>query len=226
MKLREMFENKNLPKILKYMEEISGGYQVYNPLSYPVKAYNRGTLIEKLKNLKYTSENFKDKTVADIGCNLGFFSFYASYLGASKVISYDFNKEYLDFNNEVLNYDSNNLNNYKDKINFIQKDLKFLPAIENTDILLANAILHWFIILNSDLSQNDIIKWMYDSCKETVLIEGCLDWNDPSMVKYGISKERIEINSFINESKKIFSKVEILGYMDYCKTRVMLRLDK
>lgn len=227
MNLIEIFKEKKIDEIHNYMEKISGKYQSYNPLTFPVEADENNLVLSKLKNLNYKKEDFKDKTITDLGCCLGFFSFYSSFLGAKKVIGYDYNEDYLNFNKSVLEYDLlNGDNNYKDKVFFVQETLTELPKIEKTDIILAHAIIHWLIILNDKINHIDIIKWLFDSCDEAVFIEGCLDYNDPTMKRYNVPKERLDLNSFLEESKKIFSKVELVGNMDYCDTRVVLRMYK
>lgn len=226
MDLIQIFKKNKINEIYQYMEKISGKYQVYNPLNFPVESESNNLASSKLKNLNYKIEDFKDKTVTDLGCCLGFFSFYCSFLGAKKVTGYDYNSDYLDFNNTVIEYDSLNSNNYKDKVFFIQKSLTELPELEKNDIILAHAIIHWLIILNKDIGYKDIIKWLFDNCNYAVYIEGCLDADDPTMQRYGITKERLNIDSFLEESKKIFSKVEMIGNMDYCSTRIILRMFK
>jgi len=218
------FEITHLEELKKYMKELSGGYQIYNKFTFPITP--EGLVLSKLKNLNYKMEDFYQKTVTDLGCCLGFFSFYSSFLGAKKVIGYDYNSDYLDFNNTVLEYDSLNSNNYKNKVFFFKKSLTELPELEKNDIILAHSIIHWLIILNENISYKDVIKWLFDNCNYAVYIEGCLDADDSTMKRYSITKERINLNSFIDESKKIFSKVDIIGNMDYCDTRVILRMFK
>jgi SAM-dependent methyltransferase len=215
------FELSNLENLKKYMKDLSGGYQIYNPFTFPIEP--EGLVLSKLNNLNYKTEDFFEKSVTDLGCCLGFFSFYTySYLGASKVTGYDSNHKYLEWNKKVKD---NNPEVYKN-ISFVHKDLTRLPEIEKNDIIMAHAIIHWLFIMNEKISLREVIQWLYDNCNYAVYLEGCIDANDPTMIKFSIDESRITKESFIEEASKVFSKVDLIGEMDYCKTRVILRLFK
>jgi len=226
MKIKDLMSEDNLKKIKKEMSEASGGYQVYNPFTLPVKA-EEGTLVfKKIKDYDLLPGEFKGKSVSDIGCCLGFFSFYSLYLGAEKVIGYDKDPTYLSYCNTYSENYGKIYPEFKNKIQFKDLDITSLPSLEKTDIVMVNSILHWIFIIDRQAEIKNVLKWLFDSCNESVYFEGCIDASDPSMVKYNVDPAIYNSDLFISEAKKIFKRVDVVKKMSYSSTRVQAKFHK
>jgi len=226
MEIKTMLNKKELTKLKQWMQLNTGNYQVYDPFVLPILADETSLAFKKQLDLGYTRKDFEGKTVSDLGCCLGFFTFLSLYLGAEKSIGYDNNPKYISFGKEVANNYEKIFPQFKDRVQFKKLNILSFPEIEVTDILLVNSIIHWFFISDKTVTMSRVLEWLHQQCSEAVFFEGCINTSDPSLAKYGVCSSRYNSNLFLEEANRIFSKVEIIEQMSYSKTRIKVRLFK
>lgn len=207
---------------MKYIT--SGGYQIYDPFTYPVEPDPESTCFSKLEDLEWKDDEFKGKTVSDLACSLGFFTFIALSKGAKSVVGYDAYQHIIKFAQEMQKIQEDKFPETKGKIEFIEQDLSNLPELPKTDIVVCNAIVHWLIIKGKSLE--DCLLWLHKTCNEAVYFEGCIDAKEEVMQKYGVTEDKLNPKLFDSLCRKIFGKVKYISIPKYNSMRVVVRLYK
>lgn len=101
--------------------------------------------------------DFKDKTVLDLGCYYGFFSFRAEEYGAKKVVGYDYGN---------LPEVTNKLAQLKNsKATFESVDLDKMDTQETPDIIFLLNVLH------HNSAPLHVLKEMFSKAQETIVME-------------------------------------------------------
>ena len=215
-------KTKNFAKLEKIMHrETSAGYQVYDLSKIPVACAKTSLCHKKLVSLKYTKGLFENKTIADLGCSLGFFSFYCASQGAKQVTGYDNKELYIELNS--LTYEYYSQWNSCSPMQFTQQDLSLLPEI-SADVVLCNSIIHWLIIKKVELKQ--IMAWLGNISKVCVLFEGTVSAQEDIMQKHKIKDDQISLNKILKEGENYFSEIEVIGKTTYNPERYVIRFWK
>lgn len=215
----------NESEIKKLMSKYTNGYQIYNPFVDPIVLEPGGTTESKEKIFQFSRSDFEGKSVSDLGCNLGAFSFIALNKGAVKVHAYEMSADFKNFLDLVAGNYGKIFPQYFDSLKVTQLNLKTLPKIEQTDVLLSIAIIHWFFVFNQSVTMADVAKWFNDTCNEAVYFEGCVTADEPIMKTYGVDILRFNEKLFMDEMSKYFT-VKILGRPSYNPNRLTAKLYK
>ena len=226
-KFAKSVKEENLPAIQKIMyAETSAGYQVYNPLVFPVK-FKKGTLLEKkVQSLQYTPKLFSGYTVADLGCSMGFFTFLSLGYGAKSVVGYDNKDFYVKAGNVMASKYAELFPQTAGRIQFKKVDLSDLPDLGTQfDVLIVNSLIHWFIMFNKATFE-ECVDWMYKHCKKYVYFEGCVDSSEKVMQDHGVPLDLMDADKFISLLKKKFSDVNFIGKTQYNAKRIVVRLER
>jgi SAM-dependent methyltransferase len=213
----------------KQMREITaGGYQVFDTNTFPPRVDTDSLAFKKLSDLKWQSAEFQGKTVVDLGCLLGFFTFHALHLGASQCVGIDATPQCtLEANKIAVNYRINVCRWPQDRIRFVNQmivpnqPLGFYP-----DIIVANSILHWWIIQNPQISVHEILKWLHTSCAYGVYFEGCVSAREDIMQAHRTPESRLSEEMFLNCANELFQQVKFIGRCSYNDKRIVVRLLK
>lgn len=83
--------------------------------------------------------NFQSKTYLDIGCNVGFFCFYAIDRGAKRVVGLDRDQEKIDFNRTLCDYVSSPV-----KFSYADVTPEYVKKMESYDVISLFSILHLY----------------------------------------------------------------------------------
>lgn len=220
---RGLIESQDLAKVQDLMyRETAAGYHVYNPFVCPVAPRPGMLLANKMSDLKYTSEMFTNKTVADLGCALGFFTFFPLCLGAKSSVGYDLREDYVIANNIMAENYVKLYPQFAERIKFTQVDLSLLPEIGPMDVLVVHSLIHWFIMFKrTPVSQ--IVDWLANSCTEAIYFEGCVDASEEVMQQHHVPLDFINLELFVTELKKRFGHVEVVGSMSYNPKRYAIQ---
>lgn len=138
-------------------------------------------------------EKTKNKKVIDLGCDKGYFSWFAMQSGATEVVANDINDKLYDY------------------IYFLCKIMKWKnikPLNENIFIdskIKANYVICLAMIHEvKNLSHETIIKKIRDMCTDGALIEFCEDYQ----YKFGKKWNKIWFEEII---QSLFYKIELVG---------------
>lgn len=202
--------------------ETSAGYQVYDFNNWPVAADTASLCYRKFGDLQYSRTMFEHKTVMDIGCSMGFFSILAATHGATSVIGYDQKELYVEMNNRLARWYRNKFEEVG-PISFVRKDLSTLPALEPTDVVICNSLIHWFVMKGVELGK--IMEWLASLAKEAVYFEGTVSAKEKVMVDHNVPEEAMTQEFFEAEARKHFVKLE-MWQTTYNPERFVYRLWK
>jgi tRNA (mo5U34)-methyltransferase len=161
-----------------------------------------------ISNIEYSSKvwyyfheiDFNNKTVLDIGCWDGYFSFEAERRGAKRVISFD-DPKYRWGGMDGFNFLHNHFNS---KVEFVKGNACNLVSIfekQSFDIVLCYGVFYH----NSDPLL--ILKNAFDVCKETIAFEGLMFEDNRRLLELVSVKE-------INNDSSNFYKLSS-GYVNY-----------
>jgi len=158
--------------------------------------------------LNWSSEEFQDKSVLDIGCNSGILSLYAHKLGANSVKAVDVQGPFVDFFSTVVL--EHNLPIKVEKVGFNELN----PASHTADVVLFMEVLHWIVDQNGTV--NDAVFKLATLTGETLFLETPWDTSEPSIAKKGtIKPEQYNIELIIKELQKYFENVQLIRFMSY-----------
>ncbi|TKT77653.1 class I SAM-dependent methyltransferase [Aquamicrobium sp. LC103] len=211
------------------MREITaGGYQVFDATRFPPVPHPQSICGKKLNDLQWKTDEFKEQSVLEIGCQLGFFTFMALAKGASEVVGFDLNPRFITEANKIALHYKQNVCGWGDaRAKFATR--RFAPG-ENLglkpDILITNSIVHWWVIQNPDKSIEEIMDWLRISVNQSVYFEGCVTAEESIMQQNGVSLERYNEKLFIDVCKSLFSDFEFIGRCSYDKRRIVVRLHR
>ncbi|MEX0828468.1 MAG: class I SAM-dependent methyltransferase [Haliea sp.] len=231
LKADQDFEGKDSPFDLLSPAEMkrltAGGYQVFDTAVFPPVPIKGSIAERKLEDLQWADSDFAGMTVAEIGSQLGFFGFIAASLGARQVIGVDINPRFVAEANKFAVHFKRMCNWHDDKVMFRTQLIEVgVPLPEKPDIIVANSIVHWFIIQNANHSIDDILCWLRDNCNFAVYFEGCVTASEKIMQDHGIPLQRYSEERFLAACERLFSRVEIVGRCSYNNQRIVARLYK
>jgi len=205
----------------------AGGYQSFNSATFPPKAAEHSIAATKWRDLKWTPSDFLGKSTLELGSQLGFFSFNAAALGATECVGVDLNKTFVNEANKIaINYKKFICRWPDDRVRFMTSKINVGDQFPLMDIVIANSIIHWWIIQNKELTLPDALKWLHSMCRYGVYFEGCVSATEEIMTRNSVSIDRYNEALFINSCQDIFSEVNYIGRCTYNKERVVLRLLK
>jgi SAM-dependent methyltransferase len=206
----------------------AGGYQSFDSAIFPPKPAVNSISASKWRDLKWEKSDFVGKTTLELGCQLGFFSFNAAALGATECVGMDLNKRFVsEANKMAINYKKFICGWPDDRVRFVTNKIAVgdkVPFI--ADIIIANSILHWWIIQDESLTIRDILKWLHSMCRYGVYFEGCVSASEEIMKSNNVSMERFNEALFINSCEEVFDEVKYVGRCSYNSERIVLRLLK
>lgn len=224
IELKSRLDAEQVAELQQMMFTQTGNYQVFDPFTDPVTPEQNSLTKQKLDDLKYERSEFEGKTVADLGCNLGFFSFLALNFGATNVTGYDINPMWVLPANLLRDAHVAKFPHYENKLSFEQIDFKTLPSFPRKDVLLVHSLIHWFFVFDPGIRMGEIAVWLSSQC-DSVYFEGCVDATEPVMVQNKVDPARFNESLFFEEMGRFF-KVKMLGRMKYNPQRVAARFYK
>jgi len=132
--------------------------------------------------------NVEDKTVIDLGCNIGFFSFFFNNKKAKHVTGIDYDSDAIAFANKMKK------EHEIEDVDFLNKEItvKELEKIGKVDCVNALAVLSWIMHQISRDEMENIIEWISKNSKVSFIEiqyngePGQLEWihNDEECEKY------------------------------------------
>lgn len=219
------------PKILDEDEMrriTAGGYQVFDANQFPPVPNVRSICHKKLADLKWANNQFDGRSVMEIGCQLGFFTFTALARGAREVVGFDIEPRFVQAANAIaVNYKKNVCKWPNDRARFAVR--RFAPGDIlpfKPDILVANSIIHWWIIQNPSLSLHDVIYWLHEQVNEALYFEGCVTAEEEIMIKNGVDISRYNEDLFMRVCSDVFHRVDFIDRCSYDSRRIVCRLYK
>lgn len=223
--IKESLEKNSLKEIQTHMDAATNGYQIFNPFQDPIEPETGGTTDSKLKIFNFKKEDFENKTVSDLGCNLGAFSFLAINNGAKKTISYEVDPNFKKFLDLLINDYTFRFPYYAYKMDTVEINLNTLPKLIKTDVVLCIAIIHWFFALDKTMTLEKVAKWLSDMCGETLFFEGCVTASEPVMQQYKVDVQRYNEKALLDAMSKYFDYT-ILGRPKYNPNRLVAKFTK
>lgn len=181
-------EFTNLTKVEEQLQkDLNAGQKSYQSFSSERNTNSKSTL--KLKKLGIPSD-LNGKTVLDLGCNEGFFSFECEKRGA-KVIGIELDKNWfqkaLKRKNEISSF-----------VNFLNEDWNSLPTLNyKFDIVLFLAAFHY--IKNNQLQ---ILRNVFDKMKKNglfILEAGVIEKNEGAFLIESIKRPAGDVCQFTNK---------------------------
>ncbi len=195
--------NNNLVSL--NMPQVACAYEQYDPVT--LKPTNDSTYT-RLIELGWNADQFKGKTVLDIGCNTGALSIYALSLGASKIKAVDVQLPLLNFFKEVV--DGHNL-----PISVVKKGFNELnPIDDSADVVLLMEVLHWLVDQGGNIK--DAIAKLASLTNDSLYIETPWDINEPSIAAKGVIQHQdYNMDLIVGELTKYFEDVKFVKFMTY-----------
>lgn len=225
MEAKIQLEARNVSALQQWMVAYTVNYQAFNPFSNPVTPLPASLTRRKADDLRYMPHEFRDKTVADLGCNLGFFSFLALDYGAKSVVGYDHLQDIVDCCNGFREVHEKEHPQYKGKLSFQCLDLR-LPSIPTYDVLIVHSLIHWFFVSNPEVTMEQVAAWLHTHCNEAVYFEGCVDASEPVMIQNKVDRARYNETLFFQVMRRFFPRVDFKRRMQYNPQRVAVRFYK
>lgn len=225
MSFSELLRCGNVEETKKFMSTLTNGYQVFNPFSDPIQIDEGSTTDSKLKAMQFTKSMFDGKSVLDLGCNLGVFSFIALNFGAKKVTAYESEQHFYTTAMEIMREYENRFPHYRERLKFVLQNLRSLPPLEKSDVIMANSIIHWFFTGENPVTMEQVAKWFHDHCNEAVYFEGCISAAEPVMKTFKVDINNLNEKLFYDEMSKYFH-INFVGRPSYNSSRVVLRMLK
>jgi hypothetical protein len=205
----------------------AGGYQVFETGVYPPVPVTASICQMKLADLRWSVQDFSGMTVAEIGSQLGFFSFIAESLGASEIVGMDTNPQFVAEANKFAVHYKRICEWPDDRIMFRTQMMRVgEPLAVRPDIIIASSIIHWFIIQNRGISIEDVLCWLRDNCNHALYFEGCVTASEKIMKDNGIPLERYDEGRFLKACSSVFGRCEVVGRCSYNEQRLVARLYK
>ncbi len=163
-------------------------------------------------------------SVTELGSQLGFFAFTAASLGASSVIGTDVNPTFVSAANRIAAQYKRTQGWPDDRVMFRTQRLEVgQPIIGDPDIIVVNAIIHWFIIQNPDITIEDVLVWLRDAANKGVYFEGCVTAEEEIMRQHGVPLERYSEDLFLKAGERVFREQHFVGRCTYHPKRIVVR---
>lgn len=180
-------------------------YERYHPDT--LAPVNRETSI-RLQELGWRMEDFKDRTVLDIGCNSGLLTLYALRLGARQVSACDVQEPLVDFVSRVVQ--NHRLPVTVRQLAFDKLDI----AQDQADVVLFMEVLHWSVSQGLDL--RGVIRKLSQLTKNILYIEFPWSVKEPSIQKQTkLTEDRYSADAVLDELTKYFHTVKVARFMHY-----------
>jgi SAM-dependent methyltransferase len=162
----------------------------------------------RLRELYWSSDEFKGKSVLDIGSNSGLLSIFALQLGAGRVIATDPVAKCVEALQKIKN-----LHNLKIDIHsHAFKDLD--PAVFRADIVLFMEVLHWAVSQGESVQQ--VIYRLWQLTGETLYLEFPWSINEPSIrAQTQLTEADYSAEIILAELNRAFRDVEIVSFPHY-----------
>ena len=202
----------------------AGGYQVFDTTAFPPRPVPDTMAALKLKDLGWSQLEFEGQRVVELGSQLGFFGFTAASLGATSVIGYDANPAFVDVANSIAAYYRDQGEWHGDRVMFRTQALNVGDDVPGfPDVIVANAILHWFMVQNPDIALEDVLMWLREAATTAVYFEGCVTAAEPIMREHGVSIERYNEDLFLRAGARVFRKQVVVSRSSYNPQRLVVR---
>src|SRR6185312_9582996 len=217
------------PLTISEMKAITaGGYQAFDANSFPPTAAPESTAFKKQGDLRWEKHEFEGRSVLEIGCQLGFFTFQAAALGARQCLGLDISKRFVDEANKIsVNYKLSVCGWHNDMVRFaLAEIIPGRPLPFKPDIIVANSIVHWWMIQNKHLTIHSILEWLHDSCRYGLYFEGCVSADEEIMRRNNVPLSRYNEEAFLEACHAIFGTVVLIGRCSYDPRRLVVRLLK
>jgi 2-polyprenyl-3-methyl-5-hydroxy-6-metoxy-1,4-benzoquinol methylase len=167
--------------------------------------------------------DFVGKSVLDVGCDHGYFSFMAARQGASKVLGLDRNRDVrgkgptnlIAQNTAIAKFDSQLIACQFEHINLGKQWHEY----GKFDVILVMSMYHHWYEQCGD--HRAIWFWLWRHCAEQVLFEGPMDDSDP-VVRANVSKPGFMADNILAEACHYFD-AEYIGPALHEPTRVVYR---
>jgi len=180
-------------------------YERYDPVT--LEPQNTETYV-RLQELGWTVDDFKGRTVLDIGCNSGLLSVYALRLGAAKVHACDAQPVFTDFLSRIVQ--ERNLPITVEQSSFD----KLEPAKHKADIVLFMEVLHWAVA--QGLTLTDIACRLAALTEHVLYLEFPWSVEEPSIrAQTKLTKETYSADIVLDELTKYFTNVRVVRFMRY-----------
>jgi hypothetical protein len=180
-------------------------YEKYDPAN--LTPLNQSTCT-RLTELNWSTEQFQNKTVLEIGCNSGILSLYANKLGAKLVTAIDVQKPSTGFFSSVVSM--HNLSIRVEKNGFSELS----PASHAADVVLYMDVLPSLADPHRNIA--DTIYKLATLTNETLYLETPWEANDSSFTEGGALKsEQYNIELVIKELQKYFEIVQVVRSMSH-----------
>ena len=196
-----------------------------------VNTYEKDQQEKKLKVVNDFSKKYKPKTIVDIGCNDGLYSFECLRAGAEKVIGFDIDinsieRAYKKAVKENLNFLPLYFNalNPSSKLGWNEKERKSFNERINFDAMIALAFEHHLALANN-IPLEETIKWLMNIAPKG-LIE-FVDKNDETVKKMlSLKGDIFPDYNLQNFEKNILLNGKIINKTIINDTRVLYEFKK
>jgi SAM-dependent methyltransferase len=187
------------------LPENTCAYERYDPRT--LEPTNAETYI-RLQELAWKAEDFKGRTVLDIGCNSGLLTMYALQLGAAKVHACDVQEIFVDFVSRAIAARKLPVTVSKiglDKLN---------PAEHKAEIVLFMEVLHW--VVSQGLELRDVVRRLAELTDDLLYLEFPWSVKEPSIQKQTkLTEEMYSAGLVLDELTKYFIDVRVVRFMHY-----------
>jgi len=158
--------------------------------------------------LGWSQEDFKGKSVLDIGGNSGILSLYAHNLGAENI-------SYVDVQAPLVEFFQSVVAEHELPIDIERKGfLDLNPETDSKDVVLLMEVLHWLVDQGGTVA--DSLEKLAALTNDTLYLETPWDAKEPSIAAKGIVlDEHYNIEMIIRELQSHFETVEMVRFMTY-----------
>jgi SAM-dependent methyltransferase len=163
----------------------------------------------RLRELGWTNDDFRDRTVLDIGCNSGILSVFALQLGARHIKAVDPTKASIETFAKVLQR-HRGLN-----VTLECADLgKLDPAENRADVVLFMEVMHWAI--DQGMTIPDVIRRLWQMTGTLLFLEFPWSVHEPSIqAQTKLTEDTYSASLILEELGKAFASVKIVNFMHY-----------
>ncbi len=180
-------------------------YERYDPQT--LEPVNKETCI-RLQELGWDAQDFKGRTVLDIGCNSGLLTVHALRLGAARVQACDVQAPLVDFVARVV--EARRLPVTVKKIAFD----KLEPSKDKADVVLFMEVLHWLV--SQGLELRSVIQKLSQLSEHILYLEFPWSVQEPSIQKQTqLTEETYSTDAVLDELTKYFVSVRVVRFMHY-----------
>lgn len=183
-------------------------YQHFDPLTLrPLNDASTRRVLE----VAFRPEEFRGRTVLDIGCHTGFLSFLAAQNGALRVTSYDVTPAYVEELNAVAQ------RNGLPVSGAVKPFASLDPRADSADVVLFFEVIHWLVSQGHTI--RDVIAKVAALTREQLLMEFPWDVTEPSIqAQTKLTREQYDASLIFKELGRYFERVSIRRFMSYFGT--------